>query len=69
MIRRVPDPILGEITMPGFPFKFSELGALPDLRAPLLGEHGEAVLRDRLGLSDADLARLREAGVLHSANV
>jgi CoA:oxalate CoA-transferase len=69
MIRRVPDPVLGEITMPGFPFKFSELGALPDLRAPLLGEHGEAVLRDHLGLGDAELARLCEAGVLHSANV
>ena len=69
MIRRVRDPILGELTMPGFPFKFSELGELPELRAPFLGEHGETVLRDHLGLGDADLARLRASGVLQSADV
>lgn len=69
MIRTVPDPILGELTMPGFPFKLSELGELPDLRAPPLGEHGDAVLRDHLGVGDAELGRLRDSGVLHSANV
>jgi CoA:oxalate CoA-transferase len=69
MIRKVPDPVLGELTIPGFPFKFSELGKLPELTAPLLGEHGDAVLRDHLGLGDAELARLRDAGVVHSANV
>jgi CoA:oxalate CoA-transferase len=69
MIRKVPDPVLGELTSPGFPFKFSELGKLPDLTAPLLGEHGDMVLRAHLGLGDAELARLRDAGVVHSANV
>jgi crotonobetainyl-CoA:carnitine CoA-transferase CaiB-like acyl-CoA transferase len=69
MIRKVPDPILGELTMPGFPFKMSELGPLPDLRAPLLGEHGAEILREELGLGAADVSRLREAGVVHSADV
>jgi hypothetical protein len=54
--------------MPGFPFKMSELGPLPDLRAPLLGEHGAEILREELGLGAADVSRLREAGVLHSAD-
>ena len=69
MIRKVPDRLLGEITMPGYPFKMSELGPLPELHAPLLGEHGDAILRDELGLGAADVSRLREAGVLHSADV
>ena len=55
--------------MPGFPFKMSELGPLPDLHAPLLGEHGADVLRAELGLAPADVSRLREAGVLYSADV
>jgi crotonobetainyl-CoA:carnitine CoA-transferase CaiB-like acyl-CoA transferase len=69
MIRTVPDRILGEITMPGFPFKMSELGPLLDLHAPLLGEHGADILRAELGLGAADVSRLREAGVLYSADV
>jgi crotonobetainyl-CoA:carnitine CoA-transferase CaiB-like acyl-CoA transferase len=68
MIRKVPDPILGELTIPGFPFKFSELPELPDLQAPLLGEHGDELLRGHLGLSDAEVAALRATGVLHSAS-
>jgi crotonobetainyl-CoA:carnitine CoA-transferase CaiB-like acyl-CoA transferase len=32
--------------------------------APLLGEHTEAVLRDRLALSDVEIARLRENNVI-----
>jgi crotonobetainyl-CoA:carnitine CoA-transferase CaiB-like acyl-CoA transferase len=69
MIRTVPDRLLGEITMPGYPFKMSELGPLPELHAPFLGEHGDAILQDVLGLGTAEVSRLREAGVLHSADV
>jgi len=69
MIRKVEDPILGTLTMPGWPLKFSEMGELPDLRAPLLGEHGEEVLKSELGLGDGDVDRLRRAGVLHTADV
>jgi formyl-CoA transferase len=34
------------------------------LPAPLLGEHTDDVLKSRLGLSDEELARLREARVI-----
>jgi crotonobetainyl-CoA:carnitine CoA-transferase CaiB-like acyl-CoA transferase len=64
MVRRVPDPVLGEVTIPGFPFKFGALPELPDLRAPLLGEHNAAVLRERLGMEDARIAALERSGVL-----
>jgi CoA:oxalate CoA-transferase len=66
MVRRVTDPILGELTIPGFPLKFSEFPELPTIEAPLLGEHGADVLKHYLGFSDAKVAQLQSSGVLHS---
>jgi len=66
MVRKVPDPVLGEVTIPGFPFKFGEIPELPDLRAPLLGEHNALVLRERLGLDAARIEALAKSGVLVS---
>ena len=69
MVREVHDPILGEVTIPGFPLKFSAYPELLEgLEAPLLGQHGEQVLRDVLGYSEANLGKLRESGVLYSDN-
>ena len=65
MVRTVPDPILGEVTIPGFPLKYSEFPAPPELYAPLLGQHNAAVLHDQLGYSSAQIAVLENAGVLH----
>ena len=65
MVRTVPDPILGEVTIPGFPLKYSEFPAPPELHAPLLGQHNAAVLHDQLGYSSAQIAVLENAGVLH----
>ncbi|MGH9888097.1 MAG: CaiB/BaiF CoA transferase family protein, partial [bacterium] len=67
MVRRVPDPVLGEVTIPGFPFKFGAIPELPDLRAPLLGQHNAEVLRERLGLDAARIEKLTASGVLVSA--
>jgi CoA:oxalate CoA-transferase len=66
MVRNVTDPIIGELTIPGFPLKFSEFPELPKIEAPLLGEHGAKVLKQYLGLSDAKVDQLRAAGVIHS---
>lgn len=66
MIRKVSDPILGEVTIPGFPLKFSAFPELPTLRAPVLGEHNAEVLRERLGFDAARIEALAAAGVLHS---
>jgi len=68
MIRTVGDPILGELTIPGFPFKFSAFPELPEIQAPLLGQHGGELLREHLGLGDAELADLSAGGVLYAAN-
>lgn len=67
MVRTVRDPILGEVTIPGFPLKFSADPELPEgLEAPLLGQHGEQVLREVLGYSESELGKLRGSGVLYS---
>jgi crotonobetainyl-CoA:carnitine CoA-transferase CaiB-like acyl-CoA transferase len=66
MVRKVKDPLLGEVTIPGFPLKYSEFPELLDLVAPMLGQHGADVLKENLGLSDAQIKGLTDAGVLHS---
>jgi CoA:oxalate CoA-transferase len=48
MVRTVTDPILGEVTIPGFPLKFSAYPDLLELQAPLLGQHGVQVLQEYL---------------------
>jgi CoA:oxalate CoA-transferase len=68
MVRKVRDPILGEVTIPGFPLKFSAYPDLPDIQAPLLGEHGAQVLKEVLDYSDARIAKLKEGGILFSEN-
>ncbi len=57
-------PVIGPATYPGAPFIMSGTPWEASSPAPALGEHNEEVFRDRLGYSDADLARLRDAGVV-----
>jgi crotonobetainyl-CoA:carnitine CoA-transferase CaiB-like acyl-CoA transferase len=68
MVRQVPDPVFGELTIPGFPFKYSEFPELPDIRAPLLGEHNAEVLSKHLGYSEAQVNALRAKGILFAGN-
>ncbi|MDI2132804.1 CaiB/BaiF CoA transferase family protein [Yinghuangia seranimata] len=53
-----PDPVLA----PGNPVKLSKMAEGPETRVPWLGEHTAAILRDELGLSDEEIARLAENG-------
>jgi crotonobetainyl-CoA:carnitine CoA-transferase CaiB-like acyl-CoA transferase len=68
MVRTVPDPILGEVTIPGFPLKYSEFPDLPELYAPLLGQHNAAVLQEHLGYTEAQITELQDTGVLHKGD-
>ncbi|MBM3670990.1 MAG: CoA transferase [Actinobacteria bacterium] len=56
----ISDPVL----IPGNPVKMSKVADGPDTPPPTVGEHTDEVLRADLGLDDAELARLREAGVI-----
>lgn len=56
-------PVRGPINMPGFPIKLSN-SHVPIEAAPLLGQHTDEVYRELLGLSDQELARLKQAKVI-----
>ena len=59
----VDHPAAGRLRLPGLPLRIGG-AAPPPRRAPLLGEHNAEVYGGLLGLADADLARLRGAGVI-----
>jgi crotonobetainyl-CoA:carnitine CoA-transferase CaiB-like acyl-CoA transferase len=60
----VSDPQLGAFAVPGPPVRFSRWPERTDLRADLLGAGNEAVLKELVGLSDAEVAALYDDGVL-----
>jgi CoA:oxalate CoA-transferase len=62
-VRQVSDAQIGRFAIPGNPVRFSAWTEQPELRADLLGEHNEEILRD-LGLSDDDIAGLYSEKVI-----
>jgi crotonobetainyl-CoA:carnitine CoA-transferase CaiB-like acyl-CoA transferase len=52
------------VRLDGPPFLLSDTPARVSGPGPLLGEHGDAILRDLLGIPDAELDRLRADGVV-----
>ena len=63
-VRRVEDPLIGAFAIPGLPVKFSRWADRVELKADLLGAHNEAVLKELVGLSDAEIATLYDEEVL-----
>ncbi len=59
------DPVEGRIPHLVSPYKRAGLTRETHEPAPRLGEHDDAVLRD-LGYSDADIAKLKQSGVVTS---
>ena len=57
-------PVAGKVQVVGVPVKLSETPGSIRAPAPLLGQHTDAVLREYLGMSEADLAALRQAGAI-----
>ncbi len=51
-------PGLGEKNYPNQPYRFSNAGSAPNVRAPLLGEHIEQVFTDLVGLTDDNIVEL-----------
>jgi crotonobetainyl-CoA:carnitine CoA-transferase CaiB-like acyl-CoA transferase len=58
------DGVAQPVLVPGNPVKMSRVAEGPEARVPWVGEHTADVLRTELGISDDDLATLREAGVV-----
>ena len=59
----VPDPVAGKIHVTGRVIKFSRSG-MPVGPAPAIGEHNKDILGGTLGLSAAEIDRLRANGVI-----
>jgi crotonobetainyl-CoA:carnitine CoA-transferase CaiB-like acyl-CoA transferase len=57
-------PVAGTIQMTGPPVRMSETPGAVRTPAPLLGEHTEEVLKNRLGMTDDEIASLRAAGAI-----
>ncbi len=64
MIAAVEHATLGPLRTLGIPIKLSETPGRVRSAPPTLGQHTERILHDDLGLSGAEIARLRAAGVL-----
>jgi crotonobetainyl-CoA:carnitine CoA-transferase CaiB-like acyl-CoA transferase len=63
-VEAVAHPQHGRLLYPGAPFLMSETPAEPVLRAPLLGEHSDYVLKDLIGLEAAEIESLRTRGIV-----
>ena len=60
----VEQPGVGTYRMPGTPLDFSAVPRQPVRRAPMLGEHTVEVLAGLLGLTDAEIGHLLDAGTV-----
>ncbi|WP_438390428.1 CaiB/BaiF CoA transferase family protein [Caballeronia sp. DA-9] len=63
-ITTVRHPKAGDVPMQGLPIRLSSTPASIRKSAPLLGEDNAGVLSDWLGMSDAEIAALRQSGVI-----
>jgi crotonobetainyl-CoA:carnitine CoA-transferase CaiB-like acyl-CoA transferase len=66
MIVEVPrtDGVAEPILVPGNPVKLSKMAEGPETRVPWVGEHTTELLATELGLSEAEIAGLRDRGVI-----
>jgi len=60
----LPHEAAGQVKLVRNPIRMSATPATSNLAPPLLGQHTDEVLRDVLGRSEAEIAALRERGVL-----
>ncbi len=64
MFEIVDQPGIGPYLMPGSPLSFGDVPRLPPQRAPLLGEDTDEILLDILGMSEGEVAKLHDAGIV-----
>jgi len=64
MYRRVHHEKYGDIDIPGFPFKFSDVSGSIRMPAPGLGEHSRFILEQRLGYTSDKVQELYERGTI-----
>jgi crotonobetainyl-CoA:carnitine CoA-transferase CaiB-like acyl-CoA transferase len=60
----IDHPQTGKLRYPGAPYHLSETPWRVDRPAPLLGQHNEEILCERLGYSAEELASMRQSGTV-----
>jgi benzylsuccinate CoA-transferase BbsF subunit len=68
-IIEIDHPVVGKKIYPGIPFKFSEMPLPQSTPAPLLGQHTDEICREILKMSEEEIRRLKEEGVLESPSI
>jgi 2-methylfumaryl-CoA isomerase len=63
LFTEVDQPGIGRYLAPGLPLDFGAAPREPTHPAPLLGQHTDQVLSEVLGLSAAEIGRLRDSGI------
>jgi crotonobetainyl-CoA:carnitine CoA-transferase CaiB-like acyl-CoA transferase len=64
MLERIDHPELGEIVVPTTPLRLHDTDRVATLPSPGIGQHNAEIYGGWLGLSPADIAELREEGVI-----
>ncbi len=67
-IRKVPDPLLGEVHIPGDPLRFSDYPEPMELLAPTLGQHNHEILGE-IGYDAERIASLEARRVLRAREI
>ncbi|MEW9922368.1 CoA transferase [Marimonas sp. MJW-29] len=68
MFEMLHQPGLGTFPVPGAPATFSAHARKPAAKAPALGAHTEEILGDVVGMTDGEIARLFDTGIVQSPN-
>lgn len=66
MFEMLDQPGLGKFPVPGAPMTFSSGLRKPPQAAPVLGQHTEEVLGDVVGMSDGEIGKLFDKGIVQS---
>lgn len=66
VVRHHPSTGMPPLPYAGHPWRLSATPAVAPRAAPLMGEHNDFVLRELLGLTDSEVARLESEGVIAS---
>lgn len=64
----VAHPVVGKRLYPGIPFRFSDMTLPSSAPAPLLGQHTDEICRELLNMSQKEIDKLKEEGVLEGSS-
>jgi len=64
MLERIDHPDLGNIVVPTTPLRLHGADKVPTVPSPTVGQHNAEIYGDWLGLSAAEIASLKQAGVI-----